>query len=351
MPLLSALFSLIGRKLSSILRAIFGWSTKSLFGSLPKNKETALTIAVVLSLAWPVLVVGIAFPAVASWTLAFLPLERWVSRNVLRAIWLVLAVLAPLLVGAITRWVSPHDTKPRSKLKTILAGYPITIGYAISFLITLFVVPALKVGTVMKRWTDQHLFVEAEPARYHDVLRAVREACEGNGVKVVETEVPAVMRLATRVLSWFARGGIDPLVPSEPKMLRGEGLEIFLYPADLLLRGEKRNVAHVRTLLVRGLLHAPALLTSDEDAQPIEREIHRLWEVIERHHRLGHEPVPGRFFKNRIAELAKQLERADIPFEDWVLLYTNLNRLERALWRSPSVVDDPRLGALRLART
>ncbi|HEY8075928.1 MAG TPA: hypothetical protein VIF62_17495, partial [Labilithrix sp.] len=107
MAILSALLSLISQKLGSLVQAIFGWSVSALFGRLSGKKQIAVTVALVLSIAWPVFVVGLALPGVAAWFLAFMPLHKWLGDVALRIIWGALALFSPLAVGALVHWAAP----------------------------------------------------------------------------------------------------------------------------------------------------------------------------------------------------------------------------------------------------
>jgi uncharacterized membrane protein YqjE len=140
------------------------------------------------------------------------------------------------------------------------------------------------------------------------------------------------MLLATRVLKSFARGGLDPVVADDPKMLEGDGVRLYLYPADLLVRGKKQRTATARAAVTRELLHAPAHLVRDEVAQKLEDQLARMWDVVQRR---GEGHVHG-LARGRIDEINRDLERADIPYEDWVLLYMNLLRLDRAVATEPA---------------
>src|SRR4051812_47751819 len=99
MAFISALFSLLSRKISDLLQAVFGWSIAGLFGQLPSGKQTALSVALILAILWPLLVVGCFLPGVAAWAVAFIPLHEWLGDTVLRIVWIVLAALAPIAVG------------------------------------------------------------------------------------------------------------------------------------------------------------------------------------------------------------------------------------------------------------
>ena len=334
MAILSALFSLLGRKIGDLLQAVFGWSVTGLFGRLPGSKQKALSAALLLALVWPLLVLGVAAPSIAGWALAFVPLQNLVNPTVLRLVWLALALASPILVGAVVRWVAPARVQKGGALRTVLAGFPITLGFFCSFLITLVVVPALKLAAMMRGWTDEHVYVQPREGRYREVLRAIEDACARAELRLAECPMPRTMSLATRVLKWFARGALDAIVAEDPRKLSAPGVELYLYPADLLLRGKPAQVARVRAVLARELLHAPAHLAREPRAQEIEDELQRMWDVVER--KRGQVAWLAR---GRVREIAVELDHTDLPFEEWILLYVNLHRLERAICGGPSLVD------------
>ena len=335
MAFLSALLSLLGQKIGTLLQAIFGWSITGLFGRLPSAKQTALSVAILLSIAWPLLVMGVALPNVAAWALAFVPLQDLIPKMVLRIVWLALAIAAPLVVGAIVRWVAPARTQKGGALRTVISGFPITLGFFVSFLVTLVVVPALKIAAMVRGWTDEHVFVQPREGRYRAVLDAIRDACVRAGVAIEEQAMPKAMSLPTRVLKRFAGTALEAIVAADPRRLVGEGVYLYLYPADLLLRGKPNVVARVRSVLARELLSAPAHLVKDERAQALEDEVDRMWDVVELHRG---ERIGG-LARRRVGEIARELDHLDLPFDEWVLLYLHLHRLERAVCGGPHLVD------------
>jgi hypothetical protein len=185
-------------------------------------------------------------------------------------------------------------------------------------------------------WVDEHVYVLVGPGAYHDVLAAVRHACGESGVLVDEEPVPGPMRLASRALAFFARGAVAPLVETNPRRLRTDDVELYLYPGDLLVRGKPALVAKVRAAILIHLVRAPAHLTADPAAQSFEDELTRAWEMVDRR---GRGRV-GALGKSRIKDLARELDRLAVPFDNWVLLYTNLHLLERAVAGGPDLVDD-----------
>jgi hypothetical protein len=335
MAIFSALLSLLSRKAGQLLQAVFGWVITGLFGRLPSAKQTAMSAALLLSIAWPLLVLGVPFPGIASWAVAFVPLHDFAPRWILRLVWLALALIVPVIVGAIVRWVSPPSSKKGSTLRGVLAGYPLTVGFAVAFLITLVVVPTLKLLAMAKRWSDEHVYCQVKQGKYAVVLHQVQDAAERGGVATVIKDPPKAMGLATKVIKWFARGGLDPIVADDPKMLAGDAVNLYLYPGDLLIRGTKKEVARVRAALLRELFHAEAYLTQEEPAQRIEDELNRMWDVAD-----SHEPGNvGAMGRSRVREIAHKLEKTPLPVDQWTLLYLNLHRLERAVCGGPALVD------------
>jgi uncharacterized membrane protein YqjE len=336
MAFVSAILSLLSRKLGDLLQAIFGWSIAALFGRLPSRKQTGLAVAIGLSIAWPLLVVGVIYPGAAAWAVAFIPLHNFVDPGVLRYIWLALALIAPLCVAVITRWVAPPEQKKGGIGALLVSSVPLTLGFMFSFLLTFFIVPALRLLTMARGWNDDHVYLLIERGAYDEVFKAVRTACSSADEVLDERPVPWSMALPLKVLKWFARGALTPLVATEPKMLRGDELELFLYPGDLLIRGEPERLARVRTQIVTQLLNVPAHLVEAPAGQAIEDEIHRLWDLVARHH--GPREI-GDAARDRLRAIADELSRANLPLDQWSLLHVNLTALERSICGGPRLVD------------
>jgi hypothetical protein len=321
--ILSALLSFLLRQIGKILQAVFGWSITALFGKLPQTKQTAISVALLLSVVWPIFLVGLVFPAAAAWVIAFLPLQKWMSATALRVLWCALAVITPAIVGLITHWVAP--AKRGGKLNAILQGYPLALGYAVAFVITVVTVPIVKISSAAKRWTDQHVYVQPRPNRYQAVLRELAEAFVSAGYVPEVADVPTSMALSTKVMRALARGAIAPMVEEEPKMLRSKDVELYLYPADMLLRGDKAKAAHVRAMMTRTTLERDAYLVATPRAQKLQDEIVGAWETMQE---------SGAHGREVLARVRSEIDHADIPFEDWTMLENILRHAEQELERS-----------------
>lgn len=327
MALISLLFSFIGKKIGSIIQAIFGWSVTALFGRLPGKKQLAVSIALLLSIAWPVFVVGLFFPSVAGWVLAFVPIEKWASPLVLRIVWGALALLAPLAVGGLTHWAAP-STKG-GLFRSLVNGYPLALGFFVAFLITVVTVPLVKIASVLRGWADEHVYVQPRAGRYESVLRELAEACARAGLVPEVAEVPTSMSLSTRALKTLARGMVSPIVAEQVKCVKAEGLELYLYPSDLLLRGNPEKVALVRAMITRTELDADAYLVGSERGQCIQDELGRLIEVIAGHER-RHVSV-GKTATSRLVAIWHEMNQAKLPYEEWVMLESIARGVERRL--------------------
>lgn len=336
MGIFAALFSALSRKLGTLLQAVFGWSIMAMFGKLSSKKQTLITIALVLSLFWPVFVLGVFVPKAAAFFIAFIPMHDEIPPNVLRAVWLGLAFFAPVIVGLLTRVASP-PLKSKGFLASMLNGYPLTLGYAISFLITLFVVPVIKLQTLKRGWADEHVFVQTRQGRYLDALKELCDAAAMAGYSPRAAPAPRPTGLALKVLRFFARGAIDTMVTEHPLMVRAQNMEMFLYPGDLLLRGGKLEVARVRALLGQTKLEEHAYLVEQPKAQELQDDLGRLHQVVDRHERPSE---IGESARSRLKATVAESTKANVTFEEWVVLDRMARRLETRLLAQESLVDE-----------
>jgi hypothetical protein len=141
MAVISLLFSFLARKVNNIIQAIFGWSITALFGKLPRRSQVLVTGALVLSLAWPVFVVGAFAPKIAGYLLAFVPLHKMIGATVLRMIWLTLAVLTPVIVGILVHLAAPLNKGGMTR--AMVNGYPVALGFFCAFVVVAITVPVI----------------------------------------------------------------------------------------------------------------------------------------------------------------------------------------------------------------
>lgn len=336
MALLSLVFTALARKMGDILQALFGWSVAALFGRLNSKTQTYVTIALVLSLAWPVFVVGVFSPAAASFVLAFVPIQHPVLSSVLRVLWIVLAIAAPLIVGVLVRQAVPLQSR-KSLFVSMINGYPLAFGMALSFLITVVTVPAVKIVTIVKGWKEEHVFVQPKERRYDDVLRHLVDACEAAGLLPMVEKVPVRLALSTRVARFFSRGAIDSFIAPNPRRVVCTDLELWLYPSDLLIRGKADRLAAVRSRMAATMLERDAWLVQEKKAQDLQEELGRLWDVLQ-DHALPEEARPG--LVSRLKSIVREsFDAHSVTFDDWMTIDRMSRRLEGRLAGMTSIVD------------
>src|SRR3954465_5983177 len=107
MAILQALLTLLTRSAGKILNAIFGWAVRALFVQPSPKEQPFLTGVVAAAAAWPVLLLGVAFPKVAAPGIAFGPLHDRVSPLIVRLVWLALALFVPIVVGLVVASKAP----------------------------------------------------------------------------------------------------------------------------------------------------------------------------------------------------------------------------------------------------
>lgn len=311
MAIVTFLLSLIARKANDIVQAIFGWSITALFGRLRRRAQILVTIALVLALAWPVFVLGVMAPHVSSWAIAFVPLHHLLSDTALRLIWLSLAVLAPPLVGLLVHLAAP--SKDRLPV-ALLRGYPLALGFALAFLAVVITVPAIKLATLYRRWSDEHVFVQPYDGKYDAVVAHLVDACAQAKLTAHVSDAPLAMVLATKIMRAFAGSAVNPFVAEKLQRVTAPGLELFLYPGDLLMRGKPAVVAHVRAMLQRTPLDRDALLVESDAAKAIQDQLAQ----VARDHSVSH-----------LQQVYAKLLETDVTFDEFQVLDAIARKLER----------------------
>jgi hypothetical protein len=321
---LSFVFSFVLRQANNIIQAIFGWSVSALFGKLQRRPQILVTTALVLSIAWPLFVMGAFVPRVATWAIALVPLHGAVGMTVMRVIWIALAVASPLAVGALVHIAAPNNRGGLAR--SMIHGYPIALGFFAAFITVVVTVPIIKIASMIRRWSDEHVYVQPHDKRYDDVLKALAEATERAGLEPKISDVPEHLVLATTIMRKLAKGAVAPFVSQKLRRITADGIEMYLYPADLLIRGKAQVVAHVRAMFARTPLDGCAYLVGAPEAQAVQDELGRLNEM------LGDHDVPSsQLLVTRLCNAYRQIMTIDIPYDDCVILDAMAKRFERRL--------------------
>jgi hypothetical protein len=334
MAVVTFLFSYLARQANNIIQAIFGWSVTALFGKLQRREQVLVTGALVVSLAWPLFVLGAFLPGVSAWALAFVPLHKWLGDTVLRAIWIGLAVLAPIVVGVLVHIASPQ--RRGGYARAAITGYPTALGFFSAFVVVAVTVPALKLAAIARRWSDEHVYLQPHDGDYDAVMKELADAIARAGYTPHLSDAPRHMVLATTIMRALARGTVTPFVGETLRRVTADGLQIYLYPADMLLRGVPAKVAHVRAMFGRTQLDAHAYLVASPHAQHVQDTLGKLGQ------RLTEEHAPGNVIAAQLRRAYGEIIRLDLPYDEFTILDAMARRFERALLRD-GLVDGARL--------
>jgi hypothetical protein len=328
MAIFQALFSLLSRSLGKILNAIFGWAVVALFGQTTPTQKTLLSALVALAAAWPVLLVGVAFPRVAGVVLAFVPPSAQGPSWLMRIIWLSIALVVPLAIGLVVAAKAPPGSPREPFVKRALRGFPITVALAGAFLLTFISVPFMRLSAVLKRRKDEHVPLVTSGDAYDGVADKIDKRLDLQGIEAARAEPPWWLSGPTRILLKLGGRAFRGFIPQKLAYWRGPDLEIALYPSDLLLRGARRLTAFVHGVITEDLVRSSALQTFEPPAQALETQIRRVWRVY------GENPSAHRnsaALMRRVDDLTIELTQVDVPYEEWSILYRQIAQLSRAI--------------------
>jgi hypothetical protein len=360
MAIFQAIFAFVARQIGRLLNTAFGWATIMIFGKVPEDRQKYLSVMALGSVAWIVVVLGIAFPAFATWLLSFVNKPDWVQDHWIRIAMLVAAVLIPLIIGCVSLLLKDPEDRPQGagdKAKMVLKRYPFTLGLSITLIMMTVFAPVLKVRTILKRWTTQHVPVIVEPDDYMEVVGEIRKALATAGWKTEREQANWLMRAATKVLTTLAGGGVKNLVADNLTILRSDQLEVMLHPADLVINGKEYDVVHSRATLVEQLAFSKAYLTWDKDGNELEDRLRHLWNQLRARADGSLDPS----VTVKLQTIERDLRMVEVPCEEWEVLFRQKLLVERGLLqvlagvaerpREPAEVGVQRTGAEAILAT
>jgi hypothetical protein len=336
MALLQALFSFIGKSAGKILTAIFGWAVVALFGQTSSKEHTLLSGVVASAAAWPILLVGIAFPRIATFVVAFVPLSDRVPTSILRIVWLGLALLVPILVGTVVAAKAPPGTPRESFVTRTLRGFPITLGISVAFLLMFISVPVLRVLSAARGRKDDHVPCITKGDAYDAIARVIDDLLERNSIDARRTEPSWWLSGPANVLRKLGGKALRGFMPDRMAYWSGPELEIAFYPSDILIRGKNRQTAWTHGLLAEALAHEPCRQTFDPNAQELERQIRQVWSVFDENPSAH---VRSAALLSRVVDITKELSKIKIDYDEWQVLYRQVLQLSRALHGHPQILS------------
>lgn len=329
MAIIQVLLAAILHSLGRIANTALGWATVMLFGRVPQDRQIYLSGIALGAVVWMVVVLGIAFPSLATFLLTFITLPPWIPSYVVRLAMLAAAVLLPPLVGAASLLLMPPEARPRGRERVVavLRGYRSTIGYAVALLMLIFVAPTVQIRNIFRRWTTRHIPVIVHSEDYAEVVDDTRRALAAGGMPMRQEEAGWVVQLPARLLAILA-GGTPYFARTSLVRLFAARLEILLYPFDLMISGPEREVAHAQAIIAAHLTFTKAYMTWSREANQVEDQLRALWAEIAE----CRDPQRKKQCREELRALGRRLSTLKLPYEEWEVLFRGKLLVERQLF-------------------
>ena len=328
MAIIGSVFAMLGRFAGRLLNSALGWATILLFGKVEGRKQTVLLIIALGSLVWVLTIVGVVFPDIGTFMLAFVPVPDSIDETVVRLAMLGAALLIPVLIGAAAIFVTEPERRPHGfgLIAGIVRGFPFTLVLAVTIVILALASLARKLRSMAKRWEDAHVPVIVKPGGYDRVLADLEAVLDEAGLSVEPRPAPTILSIPPRLLDAVAGKALGGLVPDRLMLLKSRSLDVLVYPSDVALSGTRESVARARAAIASQLTDSPAYMTASAESERIEDEIR---DVAAATDRVG--PSGLGALTTRIRALDRELSRLMVPFDEWETVYRERLQIERNL--------------------
>jgi hypothetical protein len=324
MPLVAAIFTLIGRFVGRLLNMAFGWASVMLFGRVPQSKQLLLSIVALGAIAWAATVVGVLLPPVGEMIVDAVPAPDWVDDGWLHLGVLVVALLLPLLIGTGGLFLTDAAARPSGVggiAVQVLRGYPYAAVLALTLVVLIVVAPIRKVRSLIKRWEDAHIPMIVHPGGYERVADDLEAAIDASGLSVERASAPWLVETPSKVLALVGGSSVRALVPDRLLVLRSPTLEVTIHPTDVAISGVRENVARARAAIATQMPFTAAYLTATREGQRIEDRLLALATGPRDEAALG------------LQEVDRRLASLVVPEDEWEVLYRERLQIERDLLR------------------
>ena len=339
MVIVQAILAAVFRSAGKLLNTAFGWATVMLFGRVPQDRQIYLSLVSFGSVIWLLALVGIAFPKIGTFLLSFVPLPEWVDKKWARLAMLGAAVVIPAIVGVLATRLVDEDERRKSGgfFKTVLRGYPYTIGLSLTLLLMILFAPVLKVRDLLRRWTTQHVPVIVEAEDYPAVVDDLQAALRAGGIPTERGRPSWMLRFPTQLLAFFAGSAVGELVAKSLTRLYAPNLDVLLHPSDMVISGTTKEASRARAIIAENLTFTRAYLTWDKEANEIEDALRRIFDSVQ--------AGAGLDALARLSALEQRMHKLTMPYEEWEVLFRQKLQVERAaLRRLAGLMDDSATG-------
>lgn len=328
MAILQALISYLGKSAGKALNAIFGWAVLALFGRTSPKEQTMLTVVVAAAAAWPLLLLGVIVPKIALAVLAFVPLSKSVPSLWVRLVWIALAILVPFVVGTVVAKRGAEEHMPEPGWKKFVRGFPVTLALACAFLLMLVVAPILRIVTVLRRREVVRIPAVMDKGLTAEAMAALADELKRNDMDLAPAKAPWHQTAPAKILLKIGGRPFKAMASEHVEYRENDELAVTVLPNETILRGKPDLVARARALCEEVYGPRPVLQTFGADSREIELHAKRVWSIYAAQPRAHRRAA---MLETRVSELAAELARKNLPWDEWQIVYRLLLQLDRAL--------------------
>jgi hypothetical protein len=324
MAILQAILVYLLRSAGKAINTAFGWATVMLFGRVPQRRQIYLSLLALSSLVWLLTVLGIFFPGLATYLLAFVTLPDWFDRAWIRLAMFMLAAVLPAVLGYMTRFLVDKPQRPRSvkaQLFAVARGYLCAVGLGLTIAMMLIFAPALQLTYIVRRKSVSHVPVMIDAKDYVDVLSEIQTALRAGRVETVRRPASWLLRGPTWVLTVLAGGEIEKLVAAQLTELKSPVVQVLVHPSDLVLIGKEQDIARARAILSEHLTFSKAHLTWSKEGNGLEERLVRLAKRLERDEAF--------LLGSELRAVKRDLNKLRLSYEEWEVLFREILIIER----------------------
>jgi hypothetical protein len=320
-----SILGLIGRALGRVLTSSLGWAASLLYGRVPKDHQVFVEAMFGLSLLWAFILVLSFVPAVLGFAMATTPFVSSAGWSLFRILAGIALLALPILVGVISVFVPSPENRPKgpSIVASILRGIPLTILLAAMAIFLPLAGLARRIGSVRRGWADIHIPIVVKSSGYEPMVDDVDAALRQTDLVLERHKAPFVLEIPGRVLALVAGREVADVVPDRMIELRGDNIEVGVYPSDIVVSGKPEERLLARAAIMTSLVRAAAHFTMSAESQKVEDRI----EVIAR---------PSTPTLDALAEVEavdRELAHLDVPSSDWDTLFRLRLEAERDVLR------------------
>jgi len=338
--ILQALISYLARSASTVLNAIFGWAVVALFGQRSPREQTVLSVLVASAAAWPLLLLGIVFPKLALFVVAFVPLARSVPSLWLRILWIALAALVPVVIGIVVAALGSREQLPEPWWQRLLRGFPITLALALAFLLMMLVAPVLRIVALARRREVVRVPSLMDRKVTAETMSALADSLGAHGIRLRPADAPWHLIAPSRIMLRIGGAAFASMANERVEFRACPELQVAVLANETILVGLPDAVARAHALCAEVFGPRPVIQTFDPEARALEGRIKRLWSIY-LENPAAHER--SKVLRGRLDDIAAALAALNLPWDEWQIVFRLALQFDRALRGDGPLLANPHL--------